>query len=69
MCVHSFVHFLLIFIVFVCLCDRQADGLLERLLIRLQMSTNLQQKRYLAYCISDLNISEKGIKKITEMIR
>ena len=49
--------------------DKQADSLLERLLVRIGMATELGQKRNLAYCISQLPVTEKGIKKMIEMIK
>ena len=49
--------------------DKQADSLLERLLVRIGLATDLAQKRNLAFCISQLPITEKGVKKMIEMIK
>lgn len=49
--------------------DKQADSLLERLLMRMTASVSLKQRRNLAYCISQLPITEKGVKKMTELLR
>ena len=49
--------------------DKQADSMLERLLVRLSTAQSLRQRRSLAYCISELSVSDKGIKKIVEMLR
>ena len=46
--------------------DKQADGMLERLLGRLAMAQSLRQRRCLAYCMSELNITDKGVKKLAE---
>eukprot|EP01040_Poterioochromonas_malhamensis_P025594 gene25594-31957_t len=43
--------------------------LLERLLIRLGAAETIRQRRYLAYCISELTVTEKGLKKLVEMIK
>ena len=48
---------------------RQADALLERLLVRLSLAETAKQRHNLAYCISELSISEKGLKKLLEMLR
>lgn len=48
---------------------RQADSLLERLVVRMGTTTGQQQRRYLAFCISLLPITDKGVKKMTELIR
>jgi len=58
-------HFLLSFVK----KDKQADSMLERLLVRLSTAQSLCQRRSLAYCISELTVTEKGIKKIAEMLR
>jgi condensin complex subunit 1 len=46
--------------------DKQADGMLERLIGRLAMAQSLRQRRCLAYCMSELNITDKGVKKLAE---
>lgn len=43
--------------------------MLERLLIRVIGTDNIKQKRNLSYCISRLPITEKGVKKMTELLR
>lgn len=58
-------HFLLSFVK----KDKQADGLLQRLLIRIGMAQSNCQRRYLAYCISELQITEKGVKSMIENIK
>jgi len=49
--------------------DKQADGMLERLLARLAMAQSLRQRRCLAYCISELTISEKGVRRMAECVK
>lgn len=58
-------HFLLSFVK----KDKQADGLLQRLLIRIGMAQSNCQRRYLAFCISELQITEKGVKSMIESIK
>ncbi len=48
---------------------RQADTLLERLLVRMGMTSGLKQRRNLAFCISELTVTEKGVKKMIELIK
>lgn len=48
---------------------RQADTLLERLLLRMSMSTSVLQRRNLAFCVSELQVTEKGVKKMIELIK
>ena len=48
---------------------RQADTLLERLLLRMSMSPSVIQRRNLAFCISELSVTEKGVKKMIELIK
>ena len=49
--------------------DKQADSLLERLVVRMGVTAGQQQRRYLAFCISLLPITEKGVKKMLELMR
>ena len=49
--------------------DIQANSLLDRLLVRLSMATSQAQKQKLSYCISQLKINEKGVKKIVEAFK
>mmetsp|Transcript_8464 Transcript_8464/g.12624 ORF Transcript_8464/g.12624 Transcript_8464/m.12624 type:complete len:1331 (-) Transcript_8464:69-4061(-) len=49
--------------------DKQADSLLERLLMRITAAHSMKQKRNLAYCISRLPITDKGVKRMTELLR
>ena len=49
--------------------DKQADGLLERLVLRIGLADSLQQRRNLAFCISELSITEKGVKKMVELVK
>ena len=58
-------HFLLSFVK----KDKQADSMLERLVVRLSVAQSLRQRRSLAFCISELSVTEKGVKKMAEMIR
>jgi condensin complex subunit 1 len=58
-------HFLLSFVQ----KEKHADSLLERLLIRLGAAETIRQRRYLGYCISELTVTEKGLKKLMEMIK
>lgn len=58
-------HFLLSFVQ----KDKHADMLLERLLIRLVAAESTLQRQNLAYCISELTVTEKGLKKLVEMIK
>ncbi len=48
--------------------DKQGDSLAERLLTRMGLAQNSMQIRNLAYCISQLPITEKGVKKMSEML-
>ena len=68
LCVKEFrttLHFLLSFVK----KDKQADGLFERLIIRLGMAQTLIQKRNLAFCVSELSVGIKGLKKLIELFR
>ena len=49
--------------------DKQADSLLERLLIRMSTAHSMKQKRYLAYCVSQIPMTEKGLRKLTEILK
>jgi len=49
--------------------DKQADSLLERLLTRISIATSQSQRRNLSFCISQLPVTEKGVKKMLEMIK
>ena len=49
--------------------DKQADGLFERLLTRLGLAQTSTQKRNLAFCISELPVSPKGLKKLVELFK
>lgn len=48
---------------------RQADNLLERLILRMIGTDSMTQKRNLSYCISRLPITDKGVKKMMELLR
>jgi hypothetical protein len=48
---------------------RQADTLLERLLLRMSVSPSVLQRRNLAFCVSELSVTEKGVKKMIELIK
>lgn len=62
---HTTMHFLLSFVT----KDKQADSLLERLLVRMAAAVSLKQRRNLAFCISELPITDKGVKRMTELLR
>jgi condensin complex subunit 1 len=49
--------------------EKQADSLCERLLVRLAAAQSQAQRRRLAFCLSQLTVTDKGVKKITENIR
>ena len=49
--------------------DIQANSLLDRLLVRLSLAQSIQQKRKLSYCISQLKINDKGVKRIIDMFK
>lgn len=49
--------------------NKQADSLLERLLVRMAAAVSLKQRRNLAFCISELPVTDKGVKKMTELLR
>jgi hypothetical protein len=46
--------------------DKQADALFERLLQRLIAAETVRQRQNLAFCIAELTITEKGMKKLIE---
>lgn len=48
---------------------RLADGLVERFVIRLGDAQSMTKRRNLAFCISRLSMSEKGVRKIIDNIR
>lgn len=43
--------------------------LLERLLARMAMASETRQRRNLAFCISELTITDKGVRKMLEQVR
>jgi len=49
--------------------DRQADQLLERLLLRLAAAEERRTRQYIAFCISELTVSDKGLKKLVESVK
>ena len=49
--------------------DKQADGLLERLVLRIGMAESIGQRRNLAFCVSELQITDKGVKRMTELVK
>ena len=58
-------HFLLSFVG----KEKQADILFERLLVRLIACETKRQRQYVSFCISELLISEKGVKKLIEQVK
>jgi non-SMC mitotic condensation complex subunit 1 len=58
-------HFLLSFVK----KDKQADLLFERLIVRLSLAQTVRQRRNIAYCISELTVSQKGLKKLIESFK
>eukprot|EP01038_Epipyxis_sp_PR26KG_P008509 gene8509-11503_t len=49
--------------------SKQADTLLERLLMRIGIAEGLRQRRNLAFCVSQLYVTEKGVKKMVDLIK
>lgn len=49
--------------------EKHADGMVEKLCHRFRTSTNERENRDLAYCISQLNISAKGLQKLSESFK
>ncbi len=49
--------------------DKQGDALVERLLNRLGLAKSAVQRHNLAFCIAQLPITEKGVKKMAELVR
>eukprot|EP01041_Mallomonas_annulata_P008396 gene8396-17310_t len=49
--------------------DKQADSLLERLLIRMETANGMKQLRNLAFCVSQLPITEKGVRRMCDLIK
>ena len=49
--------------------DKQADGLAERLLVRLGLAQGAPQRRALAFCLAELPASPKGLKKMLELFK
>lgn len=37
--------------------------------MRMSMTTELTQRRYLAFCISELTVTEKGVRRMLELVR
>lgn len=46
--------------------DKQSDSLFERLLQRLCAAETIRQRQNLAFCIAELTVTEKGLKKLIE---
>lgn len=46
--------------------ERHADGMVEKLCHRFRTNESERENRDLAYCISQLSISEKGVKKLND---
>jgi hypothetical protein len=49
--------------------DKQADQLLERLLARLAAAESTRTRKRIAFCISELSVSDKGLKKLLEAVK
>lgn len=49
--------------------DKHADSLLEKICHRFSTTAEVQTWRCLAFCLSQLNVTEKGIKKLKEAFR
>eukprot|EP01035_Chromulina_nebulosa_P023492 gene23492-30457_t len=47
--------------------DKFADSLLERLLTRIQTSSSINQRKLISFCLKELSITEKGVKKMLDM--
>lgn len=43
--------------------------LLERLLVRMGTTSGLTQRRNLAFCVSELSVTEKGVKRMIELVK
>lgn len=48
--------------------EKQTDGLLEKLCVRIGAAEDQQQRRDLTYCLAQLQITEKGVRRLTETI-
>ncbi|CDF39464.1 unnamed protein product [Chondrus crispus] len=46
--------------------EKHADGMVEKLCHRFRTNESVRENRDLAYCISQLNISERGVKKMND---
>lgn len=49
--------------------DKQADALVERLCVRMGAATSLRKRRCLAFCVGELTVSDKGIRKVVDNFR
>ncbi|GBG66498.1 hypothetical protein CBR_g63081 [Chara braunii] len=49
--------------------EKQLDGLIEKLCHRFPAARDLRQWRDIAYCLSLLSFSEKGVKKLIDMFK
>lgn len=49
--------------------DKQADALVERLCIRIGAATSLRQRRFLAFCVGELSVSDKGVRKVVDLFK
>jgi len=49
--------------------DKQSEALVEKLCQRFAATDDLSQKRKVAYCISQLNINDKCIQKLEELLK
>jgi len=49
--------------------DKQSETLVEKLCSRFSANTDVKQWRDIAYCLSQLNYSEKAVKKLSELFR
>jgi hypothetical protein len=37
--------------------------------MRLGMATTAKQRRYIAYCVAQLSITDKGVKRMIELVK
>lgn len=49
--------------------ERHADGMVEKLCHRFRTNETERENRDLAYCISQLNISERGVRKMNDQFK
>jgi condensin complex subunit 1 len=48
--------------------DKQTEGLVDKLMARINAAEDVQQRRDMSYCLAQLQITEKSVKRLTESI-